>query len=136
MKLKRKHVTDKISPFVWLDAVNQKNSDPMAEHGEKAYPAFMVNRGLSYFADTVLHAAEINLYQDLDPRLAYDYYMEALRPKRRISKWGKKREASSDVEMVMEAFNYSWEKAASAVSLLRPEELEAVREYYRLETEN
>src|SRR5579875_3356026 len=98
---------EKVTPFTWLDAITQKKGDPMAEHGEKAYPAFMINRGLSYFQDTIMYAAEINqLAGTLDNRMMYDYYMAAIRPRRRFSKWAKK-SSSEDVKLVMKCYKVS-----------------------------
>jgi clamp loader A subunit len=119
--------TEKVSPFVWVDAITQKKSDPMVEHGEKAYPAFMINRSLSYYPDTIMHAAEINLYQHLDLKLQYDYYMEAVRSKKRFSKWGKK-STSKDVELIMETYRFSRVKAEAASKILTKEQLAAMKE--------
>jgi hypothetical protein len=120
-------MAEKVSPFTWVDAITQKKGDPMAEYGEKEYPAFMVNRSLSYYPDTILHAAEINLYQYLDPKLQYDYYREAIRPKKRFAKWGK-RNSSEDVKFLMEAYSFSRVKAEQAASILTPEQIEEMRE--------
>ena len=44
-----------MNPFEYLNAINTTKKDIMVDDiAEKEYNAFMVNRGLSYFSDTVL----------------------------------------------------------------------------------
>lgn len=126
---------EKVSPFAWVDAITQKKSDPMEEYGEKEYPAFMVSRALSYFPDTILYAAEINLYQHMDAKLQYDYYRNSVRPKKRFAKWGKKK-SSEDVKFLMEALQYSRTKAEQAASILTPEQIKEMKDSRSVGTEN
>ena len=43
-----------MSPFDYLNSINDTKQDLMVDDiTEKQYNAFMVNRGLSYFPDTV-----------------------------------------------------------------------------------
>lgn len=98
--------------------------DPQAE---KEYNAFMVNRGLSYFPDTILYANEMNTLHHLDAKLQYHYLINIVRPRKRFSKWAKKKE-DSDLTMVMQYFGYSIDKAKSALTLLSSEQLKVMRE--------
>jgi hypothetical protein len=120
---------EKVSPFKWVDCLTQKIGDLMEEHGEAAYPAFMVNRAMSQYQDCILYAAEINLYKDLDNRYAYDFYMNALRKKKRFAKWGKKKTGEGDILAVMEHYGYSRTKAEEAMRVLSPEQLAYIMEY-------
>ena len=55
-----------MSPFDYLNAINYTKKDIMVDDiAEKQYNPFMVNRGLSYFQDTVLMANEMNQYAHL-----------------------------------------------------------------------
>ncbi len=127
MTPEEKKWAEKVSPFVWVDALCTKNGDPMAEHGEAAYPAFMVNRAMSQYADCIGHAAEINLYQDLDPRMAYDYYMKALRPKKRFAKWGKVKN-ETEVKLLMQHYQINRERAEETLGLLTKEQIAHIKE--------
>ena len=50
-----------MSPFDYLNSINYTKEDIMVDDiSEKKYNAFMVNRGLSYFYDTVIIANEMN----------------------------------------------------------------------------
>jgi len=115
-----------MNPFEYLTAINDTKNDIMVDDiAEKAYNPFMVNRGLSYFQDTVLMANEMNQYAHLDNRLQFDFYINIVRKKKRFSKWLKPQTAS-DVEVVKEYYGYSNEKARQALSLLTPEQINAL----------
>ena len=50
-----------MSPFDYLNSINMTKKDLIVdEQSEKDYVPFIVNRGLGYFADTVLFANEMN----------------------------------------------------------------------------
>ena len=93
---------------------------------EKAYNPFMVNRGLSYFHDTVLMANEMNQNAHLDNRLQFDFFINIVRKKKRFSKWFKP-EIVSDVEVVKEYYGYSNQKARQVLTLLTTEQLDLLR---------
>jgi len=115
-----------MNPFEYLTAINDTKNDIMVDDiAEKAYNSFMVNRGLSYFQDTVLMANEMNQHAHLDHRLQFDFYINIVRKKKRFSKWLKPQTAS-DVEVVKEYYGYSNEKARQALSLLTPEQINAL----------
>jgi|TARA_B100000424_G_scaffold136759_1_gene103728 hypothetical protein len=111
------------NPFEYLTAINDTKKDVMIDDiAEKGYNAFMVNRGLSYFNDTVLFANEMNLNAHLDNRLQFDFLINIVRRRKRFSKWMKP-ETASDVEVVKEYYGYSNEKARQALTLLTPEQI-------------
>lgn len=115
-----------MNPFEYLNAINDTKKDIMIDDiAEKGYNAFMVNRGLSYFHDTILMANEMNQKAHLDNRLQFDFLINIVRKKKRFSKWMKQGSAS-DVEVVKEYYGYSNEKARQALSLLTPEQLKAL----------
>jgi len=129
MSLEEIKKKEKVSPFIWIDALCQKTGDPMEEHGELAYPAFMVNRAMSQYQDCILYAAEINLYKDLDNRYAYDFYMNAIRKKKRFASWGKKKTGEGEVLAIMEHYGYSRIKAEEALRVLTEDQVSYIMEY-------
>ena len=113
-----------MNPFEFLNSINTTKEDIMVDDiVEKQYNPFMVNRGLSYFNDTVLMANEMNLNAHLDNRLQFDFFINIVRKKKRFSKWMKP-ETSSDVEVVKGYYGYSNEKARQALSLLTKKQIE------------
>lgn len=93
---------------------------------KKDYNAFMTNRGLSYFPDTVMYANEMNLLPDLDNDLQYSYLINIIRSRKRFSKWAKKID-DKDLNLVMEYFDYGPEKAKSALSILSSDDIEIIK---------
>lgn len=115
------------NPFDYLTAINDTKKDVMIDDiAEKGYNAFMVNRGLSYFNDTVLFANEMNLNAHLDNRLQFDFLINIVRKKKRFSKWFKP-EIVSDLEVVKEYYGYNNEKARQALTLLSPENITIIK---------
>ena len=93
---------------------------------EKSYNPFMVNRGLSYFHDTVLMANEMNRWHHIDNRLQFDFFINIIRKRKRFSKWLKP-ETVSDVEVVKEYYGYSNEKARQALTLLTSDQINELK---------
>jgi hypothetical protein len=88
--------------FDFLNAINTSKKDLIVDDiTEKAYNPFMVNRGLSYFNDTVLFANEMNIHHHLDKKLQNSFYINTIRKRKRFSKWFKP-EIESDIEVVKE----------------------------------
>ena len=112
-----------MNPFALISSISNTKLDIL--ENEKDYNAFMVNRGLSYFHDTILMANEMNQKAHLDNRLQFDFLINIVRKKKRFSKW-MKQSSVSDVEVVKEYYGYSNEKARQALSLLTPEQLKAL----------
>lgn len=111
-----------MNPFDILKGINEKSSKVDFGDDESKYPAFMVNRGLSYFQDTVLLANEMNRCHHLDGQLQYDFLRGIVRKRKRFSKWAKK-VAVKDVEVVKEFYGYTDAKAESVMDLFSPEDI-------------
>ena len=94
---------------------------------ERSYPAFMVNRALSYHRDTVLLANEMNIYTSLDNKLKYDFLINIIRAqKRQFSKWHKNAQ-SSDLNAVKEYYGYSDAKAEEALKILSDTQITEIK---------
>lgn len=119
------------NPFDFINAINQHRDiireDDNPEQMVKDYSAFMVNRGLSYYTDTLLYANEMNMLADLDSLLQFDYLLNSIRPRKRFSKWSKRRE-DGDLEAVREYFGYGYKKAQQALAVLSTQQLEQIKQ--------
>ena len=112
-----------MGPFDFLNAINDTKVNVMVDDiAEKQYLPFIVNRGLSYFLETVLYANEMNQNHHLDKRLQFDYLINSVSRKRRFSKWLKPTE-SADLLIVKEHYGYNNEKARSALTVLSSEQI-------------
>ena len=117
-----------MNPFEYLTAINDTKKDIMVDDlAEKSYNAFMVNRGLSYFQDTVLMANEMNVNHHLDNRLQFQFFINIIRQKKRFSKWFKP-ETENDVEIIKEYYGYSNDKARQVLRLFSKEQIEELKQ--------
>ena len=117
----------KLSDF--LTAINYTKEslfDTEDEMVQKDYVPYIINRCLSYFPDTILHANEMNKFNHLEKRLQFDYLKHAIRKRKRYSKWLKD-ETSKDLDLIKRSFNYSNRKAKEALSILSEEDIENIK---------
>ena len=113
-----------MSPFALISPISNTKIDIL--ENEKDYNAFMVNRGLSYFPDTVLYANEMNKYHHLDSRLQFDFLINIVRKRNRFSKWNKSSE-SEDINAIKVYYGYSNEKARDVLPLLSNANLNTIK---------
>ncbi len=113
------------NPFDYLNSINNTKKDIL--ENEKDYNSFMVNRGLSYFPDTVLYANEMNIYHHLDAKPQFHFLINIVRKRKRFSKWNKVTE-SNDILAIKEYYGYSNEKARDVLPLLNKNELNLIKE--------
>ena len=117
-----------MNPFDYVNAINSSKQDLLKEpEAEKHYPAFMVNKALSYFPDTLLYANEMNRHHHLDGKLQFYFFLNSIRPAKRFAKWVKKQE-DNDITAVMEYYGYNPQKAKSALSILSFEQLTIIKQ--------
>ena len=113
-----------MNPFELIKSISSTKKDIL--ENEKFYNAFMVNRGLSYFPDTVIYANEMNRFHHLDSRLQYQFLINTIRKRNRFSKWNKSIE-SDNISAIKQYYGYSNEKARDVLPLLSNENLKYIR---------
>ena len=120
------------SPFDFVNSINTTKEDIMVDDlDEKTYVAFMTNRQLSYFQDTVLLANEMNINHQIDNKLQYDFLRNTVRKRKRFSKWGKK-ETSDHAANIKDYYHVSEEKAYQMISLLSEDQLATIRLFIKV----
>lgn len=108
--------------FDYLNSINYTKEDLMVDDvAEKAYSQYMINRGLSFFPDTILYANEMNCLQGLDNRLHFDYSLNIITKRKRFSKWFKKQD-DDDISAIMEYYKVNINKAKEISSILSREQ--------------
>jgi hypothetical protein len=119
-----------MSPFDFLNAINLTKKDLIREDplNEKDYSPFMVNRGLSYFADTVMMANEMNRHGGIPKKWQNDFLLNTISKKKRFSKWHKKDTEDKSILLIMEYYKYSTERAKEVLDILSPEQLAMIEE--------
>lgn len=120
-----------MSPFDFLNSINQTKIDLFDDpENEKSYVPFMVNRGLSYFPDTIFHSNEMNKYSGSPKDWQYSFYLNAIPKRKRYSAWAKKDKQSDDIALLISLYGYSIKRALEAIDLLTSEQLKELRQSY------
>ena len=116
-----------MNPFDFLNEINYGKNDIMIDDiAEKQYNSFLINRGLSYFKDTIIMANEMNINHHLDHRLQFDFLINIVRRKKRFSKWNKP-ETVDDLDVIKEYYGYSNKQAKAVHNLLSSEKIGELR---------
>ena len=114
----------------YLNAINftKKNvmnsDDPM---WEKKYPAFIVNKMLSGFSDTVMLVNEMNRNHFLDRDMQFQFLLNSIRSKKRFTPFLRANKLK-EIECVKEYYGYSNDKAKSALDILTNDEIKLIKE--------
>lgn len=121
-----------LTPFDFIKSVSHNKKDLIRgsdypEQAEKEYNAYIVNRGFSYFEDTILHANEMNQRHHLFDDAQYRYYLGALRPRNRFSKWHKA-DKNKDLDAIQEVYSVNRTVAKQYLKTLSKEDLKKVHE--------
>lgn len=108
---------------------NISSSDTTMEYHESDYKQRVINKGLSYFIDSILYVNEVNQRHYLTNKQHYDYLFNSLRKKKRFSKWHKKTPIDN-VSLVMQTYKYNQQKAEEALKLLSDEQISALQKRF------
>lgn len=119
-----------LTPFDYIDAISHTKEDLFDgnENAEKEYNAYIVNRGLSFGADTVLYANEMNRYHFLQKQHQFQFLQGTIRKRKRYNSWIRAEKESEDIAALKEYYNYSNDDAKYALSLLMPDQLELIKQ--------
>ena len=117
-----------ISPFDFINAINYSKDDLMVDDwSEKQYIPYIVNKGLSYGADTVIPANEMNSRTHLDKKLQFHFLINNIKPRKRYNKWIKAEKIES-IEVIKQYYGYSTEKARQVLPLLDQSKIDLIQQ--------
>ena len=114
----------------YLNSINYQKNNLMDDGDvmwEKKYPAYIVNKCLAPFGDTVMLVNEMNRLHHLDNKMQYTFLLNTLRTRKRFAPW-ERSSKSKNLEYVKEYYGYSNEKAKSALSILDDEQLKIIKD--------
>ena len=100
------------------------SDDPM---WKKKYNAFMINKVLSFFSDTIMMANEMNRNYILENDMQFQFLLNSIRSKKRYSPF-LRAEKLNDLDVVKEYYGYNNEKAKSALDILAKDEVKLIKE--------
>ena len=111
----------------YLYSINQSKKNILDDDPDAArkYPAYVVNRCLSSFTDTVLYANEMNKNSHLPPKMQYDFFINSVKPRKRFSPWARK-DSIDYLDVVKEYYGYNDDKALQALRILTKDQLDNI----------
>ena len=120
-----------MTPFDFLNAINENKKDLFVDpQAEKDYTPFMINRGLSFFADTILYANEMNMRVLIPAKWQFDFLKNSISKKKRFSKWHKRDATPEQVKLVMKHYKYSEKRAMEALNVMTPKQVIELQQAY------
>ena len=114
----------------YLTAINyskEKLLDTDDRDWERKYPPFIINKGLSYFSDTVLYANEMNRLHHASKHMQFSFFLNSIKSRKRFSKWLKASKLK-DLDVVKQHFGYSNKRAQEVLTILTKEKLDYIKE--------
>ena len=114
----------------YLNAINFTKNDLMKSEDKlwvKKYPAFIVNKMLSAFSDTIMLVNEMNRNHFLDKDMQFQFLINSIRSRKRFRPFLRANKLK-DIECVKEYYGYSNDKAKSALDILTKDQLKLIKE--------
>ena len=114
----------------YLNAINHTKKNVMDSEDTmwvKKYPAFIVNKVLSGFQDTIMLVNEMNRNHFLDKDMQFQFLLNSIRSKKRYSPFLRASKIK-DIECVKEYYGYNNEKAKTALDILTKKQLKLIKE--------
>jgi hypothetical protein len=127
-KTQEEYKLPSISPFDFVNSIHHTKEDLIVdEWSEKQYNPFIINKALSYGADTVIYANEMNSRPHIDKKLQYHFLINIITPKKRFNKWLKSEKIEA-IDVIKEYYGYNNEKAHQVCSILSPEQIQQMKQ--------
>ena len=114
----------------YLNAINFTKKDLMKSEDDlwkKKYPAFIVNKMLSAFSDTIMLVNEMNRNHFIDKDMQFQFLLNSIRTKKRYSPFLRASKLK-EIECVKEYYGYSNDKAKSALDILTKDDIKLIKE--------
>ena len=114
----------------YLNAINFTKKDLMKSEDklwQKKYPAFIVNKLVSAFSDSIMLVNEMNRNHFIDKDMQFQFLLNSIRTKKRYSPFLRASKLK-EIECVKEYYGYSNDKAKSALDILTKDEIKLIKE--------
>ena len=114
----------------YLNSINFTKKNVMKSEDKqwiKKYPAFIINKVLSGFQDTIMLVNEVNRNHFLDKDMQYSFLLNSIRSKKRFSPFLRASKLKN-IDLVKEYYGYSNEKAKTVLDILTKDQLKLIKE--------
>lgn len=119
-----------MTPFEILTIITLTKKLPPAEDIQGSYVPYLINRGLSFYPDTVFHANYMNGSHWVPKVQQFDFFVNSIPSRKRFAKWAKKLKEDENLELIKQYFGYNNEKARKALSLLNEQQIEQIKQEF------
>ena len=113
--------------LVAINYTKEKLLDSDDKDWERKYPPFIVNKGLSYFPETVLYANEMNRLHHATKHMQFSFLLNSIRSRKRFSKWLRASKLK-DLDVIKQYYGYSNKKASEALNVLTKSQIDYIKE--------
>jgi hypothetical protein len=114
----------------YLNSINFTKKNVMKSEDKewiRKYPAFIINKILSGFQDTIMLVNEVNRNHFLDKDMQYSFLLNSIRSKKRFSPFLRASKLKN-IDLVKEYYGYSNEKAKTVLDILTKDQLKLIKE--------
>ncbi len=119
---------------VFLNSINKTKAnlmrngtmDPILAEKEFGKLVYVINRVIGYFPQNIFAVQEMNVNQNLDPKMKFEFYLAAIEKNFRFAK-GIKVEDPEHLGLVKKFFNFSDKKAKIALDILSLNDIEYIK---------
>ena len=117
----------------WFDGLDREELELRSDMTPPGPPVYFRLRTLSHCRETVLLANQLNAYPAISDQMRYDFLLHSgALAKRRTTGWARRpRENEADLALLMDLYNYSRTKARQVLKTMRPDQVEAMRDWMR-----
>ena len=113
-----------------LNDINLNKKNIIRNSNDKKYSLYVVLKCLSGI-DTLLLVNELNVRSGIDSDVAYDYLISVIPKRKRYNTWIKS-QTNLDIDLIMNVYSYSREKAVQALEILTPAQIKSIRNCNKL----
>lgn len=113
--------------FQYLNSINLHKEYLMeTKLSPDDYNPYQINRGLSYFIDSIMYSNEMNMSYHISKKMQHDFFFYGINPRRRFSKWFKSIH-SDDFSCVKEYYKYNDQRTKEALEILSKSQIDEIR---------
>ncbi len=119
------------NPFDYVKSIQKSKIDMIRdsdspELAAKDYSAWIVNKALSMYVDSIMYSNEMNTNHFLDSDMQYAYHLNSVRAMNRKHAWFKK-VADDDIKIVSEHYKCNNTRALEILKLIGTKGVEALK---------
>lgn len=124
-------MSEKTNPFEIINSIHanknvlQTDYDGDLKMFSKVYSAFLTNRALSYFPDTIVWGNEMNQRSAMPADQQFLFHLNTVRKRKRFSKWSKPSKAAI-LSSISEYFQCNMQRAAEYDRVLTEEQKKVI----------